>query len=108
MLPRRLLQLIDISGGDPLEVLRDGDRIVLRKHQPGCIFCGKAEDLILYRHRKVCRHCIRTLAGDVRAGRGADLRGGAGVPATAGAHGFPRAAPQHLENRLQAAPGSPA
>lgn len=68
MLPRRLLQLIDISGGDPLEVLPDGDRIVLRKHQPGCIFCGKAEDLILYRDRKVCRHCIRTLATDVQAG----------------------------------------
>ena len=63
VLPREMLHLMDISDGDPLEVLLDGDRIVLRKYQPGCIFCGKTEDLILHRDRKVCRDCVRTLAG---------------------------------------------
>ena len=67
VLPRALLQFTDISGGDALEVVLDGERIVLRKHQPGCVFCGKAEDLILHRDRKVCRDCVRTLARHVQA-----------------------------------------
>ena len=68
VLPRALLRLADISAGDLLEVLLDGDRIVLRKRQSGCVFCGKEDNLIPHRHCKVCRDCVHALARNLPAG----------------------------------------
>ena len=65
VLPIELRRTMDISVKDPLEVFVDGENIVLRKYQPGCIFCGSEEDLITYRDKTLCRAC-RTAIGELR------------------------------------------
>ncbi len=61
VLPIELRRTMDISVKDPLEVFVDGDDIILRKYQPGCIFCGAAGDLTAYRNKFLCRDCIAAI-----------------------------------------------
>lgn len=49
---------------DPLEVFVDGEDIVLRKYQPGCVFCGSTEDPVVYRDKVICRACLTQLRSD--------------------------------------------
>ena len=40
VLPIELRRTLDIAEKDALEIYVDSDRIVLRKYEPACIFCG--------------------------------------------------------------------
>ena len=62
VLPVELRRLHGIQTGDALEISVDGDAIVLRKLNAGCIFCGRPEGLVLYRDRAVCEACQSELA----------------------------------------------
>ncbi len=49
---------------DPLEVFVDGEDIILRKYQPGCVFCDSAEDPVTFRNKIVCRACLAQLRSE--------------------------------------------
>ncbi len=57
VLPVELRRLHGIATGDALEISVDGDAIVLRKLHEGCVFCGAAHDLAIYRSRHLCSGC---------------------------------------------------
>ena len=57
VLPVELRRLYGIRTGDALEISVDGDAIVLRKLERGCVFCGALADLAVFRDRWVCRSC---------------------------------------------------
>ena len=40
----------------------DGDRIVLQKHTPRCVFCSRSEALVEYHNRRICASCMRELS----------------------------------------------
>ena len=61
VLPIELRRALDIDEHDPLEIIPDGDQIVLRKLQPTCIFCGAEEDLLEYKGKRICRPCLSRL-----------------------------------------------
>lgn len=61
VLPKETRGTMDIQEGDPLEIFVDGESIVLKKYQPSCIFCGEAEDVVDYKGKKVCKHCLKEL-----------------------------------------------
>ncbi|MBC7336311.1 MAG: AbrB/MazE/SpoVT family DNA-binding domain-containing protein, partial [Clostridia bacterium] len=61
VLPSELLRTMDVRPGDPFELFVDQDQIVLRKYQPGCIFCGRRGDLISFQNKRVCRECLAAL-----------------------------------------------
>ena len=46
----------------PIEIFTDNDKIILRKYQPSCIFCGKADGVESYKDKLVCRKCMEDLA----------------------------------------------
>jgi len=62
VLPCELRRVLHINDRDPLEVFVDGDRIVLKKYEPACIFTGTAEDLYEYEGRKISKTAIKNLA----------------------------------------------
>lgn len=70
VLPVELRRLHGIATGDALEISVDGDAIVLRKLQEGCVFCGGGDDLAVYRSRNVCAGC----RGEISASAGARPR----------------------------------
>jgi transcriptional pleiotropic regulator of transition state genes len=61
VLPVELRRLYGIHPGEPLAISVDGDAIVLRKLDEGCVFCGSASGLSSYKDRAVCASC----AGDL-------------------------------------------
>ena len=61
VLPIEIRRLLDIEERDPLEISLEEDRIILRKLQPTCIFCGAEEDLQEYRSKRICRACLESI-----------------------------------------------
>ena len=61
VLPIELRRTLDIEERDSLEIYLDGDRIVLQKYEPACLFCGNAHGLVNYRGKNVCHECVRNL-----------------------------------------------
>ncbi|AZR72787.1 AbrB family transcriptional regulator [Anoxybacter fermentans] len=61
VLPIELRRVLRIAEKDPLEIFVDDDQIILKKYQPGCIFCGSAGDTTKIKNKIVCRNCIKEL-----------------------------------------------
>lgn len=57
VLPMELRRTMNIHEMDGLEIFTEGDRIILRKYQPGCIFCNEVEDVWEFRGKMVCEKC---------------------------------------------------
>ncbi len=61
VLPSELRQSMDIQVKDALEIFTDGERIVLQKYNPGCIFCGNADKVTVFRDKRICADCIKAM-----------------------------------------------
>ena len=44
--------------GDAVEIFTDGERIVLKKYQPGCHCCGSIDNLTEVLGLKICPSCL--------------------------------------------------
>lgn len=65
VLPIELRRTLGIDVRDELEIYMDGDRIILQKYEPACIFCGNTDDIIYYNGKRICADCINTLKEQV-------------------------------------------
>ena len=61
VLPMGIRQSLGIAEKDPLEIFVDGERIILQKYLPACIFCGNADDIVYYNDKRICRECLEKL-----------------------------------------------
>lgn len=61
VLPAEIRQSLDIKIKDPLEFFVDGEQIILKKYQPGCIFCGGMEGVTSFGGKLLCADCIKKL-----------------------------------------------
>ncbi len=61
VLPIELRRTLDIAEKDALEIYVEGSTIVLKKHQPACIFCDSTSDVITYKGKMVCAACVQEL-----------------------------------------------
>ena len=68
VLPIELRRTLHIEDKDSIEIYVEDERIVLRKYEPSCIFCGNAAHVINFRGKKICRHCLTTLRTEIEAG----------------------------------------
>lgn len=60
-IPKEFRRTLSIEEGDTLEVFVEGKDMILRKYQPGCIFCGEFKDIISFKNKIVCKKCINEL-----------------------------------------------
>ena len=58
VIPKETRKVFDINEGDPVEIFTDGDKIVLRKYNPGCHCCGNVGDLKEVMGLKICPDCL--------------------------------------------------
>lgn len=58
VIPIELRKILNINPKDPMEIFVDGDKIILSKYEPACIFCGSMDDNIEFEGRIVCKECI--------------------------------------------------
>ena len=45
VLPKELRDTMELPENTPMEIFIDADKIILRKYQPGCTFCGSMDRL---------------------------------------------------------------
>ncbi|MGI6327958.1 MAG: AbrB/MazE/SpoVT family DNA-binding domain-containing protein [Dethiobacteria bacterium] len=58
VIPIELRRTLGINIKDALEIYVDGEKIVLKKYEPACIFCGSADHVRQFSGRIVCQECI--------------------------------------------------
>ena len=61
VLPIELRRMLDIAERDELEIYLDDDRVVLKKCEAACVFCGSTRNLQTYFGKNVCNECISNL-----------------------------------------------
>ena len=61
VLPRELRSILDIKERDNIEIFIDGDRIVLQKYQPACMFCNEADNVVFFNGKRVCAGCVEKI-----------------------------------------------
>ena len=62
VVPVEYRRALGIRDGDELEISLDGDRVVLARVGPACVFCGAGDDLRSFRSRWLCDECQRSLS----------------------------------------------
>lgn len=58
VIPMELRRTMAIENLDPLEIFVDGDKIVLKKYNPGCTLCGSIDNLKHLSGKPICTACI--------------------------------------------------
>ena len=61
VLPVELRRTLNIAERDALEIYVDDDRIILRKYEPSCIFCGNSKDVVSFKGKNICPACMNEL-----------------------------------------------
>ncbi|MCI7125849.1 MAG: AbrB/MazE/SpoVT family DNA-binding domain-containing protein [Agathobaculum sp.] len=61
VLPIELRRTLDIDVKDSLEIYVDGSQIILKKHEPACIFCSNAKDVIHFKGKNICQGCVHDI-----------------------------------------------
>ena len=61
VIPIEMRRRLDIAEHDGVEIIADGDTIVLKKHQESCIFCGRTTGIIDCWGKKVCASCAKEI-----------------------------------------------
>ena len=58
VIPKELRRQFDIEDNkDSFEIFVDNGSIVLKKYQPGCIFCGELSGISKFKGQNICSYC---------------------------------------------------
>jgi len=61
VIPVELRRNFEISDNDSLEIYVEDDKIILKKHEPSCIFCKAADNIQVYKNKNICLNCLKEL-----------------------------------------------
>ena len=62
VIPIELRRTMSIAEKDALEIYVDSDRIILRKYEPACVFCGNADEVTNFKGKNVCKECLKSMS----------------------------------------------
>lgn len=61
VIPIELRRTLGIGEKDALEIFVDGERILLKKYEPTCVFTGDSDDLIYFKGKLISKSCLPDL-----------------------------------------------
>ncbi len=61
VLPADLRKSMGYGDNEPLEIFVEDDKIILKKYNPACLFCGSGENTVKYKEKLVCADCAKKL-----------------------------------------------
>jgi transcriptional pleiotropic regulator of transition state genes len=61
VIPKEIRKVIGINEGDPVEIVKVNNDIVMRKYSKGCLFCGSDKDISEFNNVLVCSECRKAL-----------------------------------------------
>ena len=62
VIPKETRKVLNLNGGDPVEIFTDGDTIILKKYVRGCQCCGDMKDVKEYKGIRICKKCLNELS----------------------------------------------
>ena len=62
VIPKEIRNKLDIEEKDPIEVYIDGNSIILKKFESGCIFCNNSKDLSTFKDKLICKKCLEKIS----------------------------------------------
>lgn len=62
VLPIEIRRTLNINYKDPMEIYVEGDKIILSKYEPSCIFCGASENIVSFGEKNICKSCAKKIA----------------------------------------------
>ena len=63
VIPKEMRRQMGITSSDPIEIIFEGDAIVLKKYYPCCHFCSSVDEVVEFMGKKICKSCIGKLKG---------------------------------------------
>lgn len=58
VLPKEIRKKLDMDIRTSVELVIDGDKIVITKAQKECVFCSSKDNLTEFKNKTVCSKCI--------------------------------------------------
>lgn len=65
VLPKSLRRRYQMNEGDPVEILVQGDHIILEKYKPKCVFCMSSNQVVEFQEKYICQTCLDEMANFV-------------------------------------------
>lgn len=62
VIPVEFRKSLSIQLGEEVEIMLEGNTVVLQKHEERCVFCGSAISLEQALNKKICKKCKMKLA----------------------------------------------
>ena len=61
VVPKEIRKKLGIENTDPVEIYVEDEKIILKKYQPACHFCGSVDNITEFKDKKICSTCIKAL-----------------------------------------------
>ena len=61
VIPIEIRNTLNIESRDSLEIFTDGDKIILSKYEPNCLFCHATDNVVFFNGKLICRTCLEQL-----------------------------------------------
>lgn len=61
VIPKETRRVLGIKEGDSLEIFTEDENIILKKYQPGCVFCGDAKEVVNFKGKMICKNCLKDI-----------------------------------------------
>ncbi len=61
VLPIETRKRLGLEAKDPVEIFVEKDRVILKKYEPTCIFCGDSSNITIYKDKRICKNCLEEL-----------------------------------------------
>lgn len=63
VIPKEIRAQLNVENNrDYFEIYTDGDKVILKKYQPTCVFCDSNEESINFEGYNVCKSCIEKMS----------------------------------------------
>lgn len=62
VIPIELRRTLEIEEKDALEIYVDQNKIILKKYEPSCIFCGNSDNVETFKGRSICQDCLEKIS----------------------------------------------
>ena len=61
VVPKEMRSKMGIESQDPIEIYVEDDKIILKKYENACSFCGSGANLTTFKGKMVCASCIEEI-----------------------------------------------
>ena len=65
VLPIEIRKTLSLTNRDTVEIYVEDEKIILKKYEPSCIFCGSIDTAKMVKGKMVCETCLEALKKEI-------------------------------------------